>query len=105
MRVILHTHTHTQTDLLRYRRILFIGVLPLLAASSDRRATLGVLFAVLSLTGYYEARPFLRESTNVLAVLAQHATFITPASGKFTCSWPRRAAATRRFSVFVVFLE
>jgi hypothetical protein len=36
-------------------------VLPLLSSSSDRRATLGVLFAVLSLAFYNETKPFLRK--------------------------------------------
>jgi hypothetical protein len=54
-----------------------VGVLPLLSAASDRRATLGTAFAVLSLTLYYESRPFKRESTNVLAVVAQYATLMT----------------------------
>jgi hypothetical protein len=56
---------------------MFVGVLPLLSASSDRRAIIGMIFAVASLAMYYEAKPFLRESTNVLAVIAQYATLTT----------------------------
>jgi hypothetical protein len=57
--------------------VLFIGVLPLFSSPSDRRATLGVLFAVLNLAFYYETKPFLRESTNALAIIAQYAVLLT----------------------------
>jgi hypothetical protein len=36
-----------------------------------------MLFAVLSLALYYETKPFLHKSSNVLAVVAQYATLIT----------------------------
>jgi len=35
-----------------YRRILFIGVLPLLATNASRRAAFGVFFSLISLTLY-----------------------------------------------------
>jgi hypothetical protein len=51
------------------RRVLFVGVLPLLSSSTQRRAFIGVFFAVLSLAYYRESEPFLSTSTNTLAGL------------------------------------
>jgi hypothetical protein len=47
--------------------VLFISVLPLLSASSGRRAVLGMTFAVVSLAVFRESKPFLQKSTNLLA--------------------------------------
>jgi hypothetical protein len=55
-----------------YRRILFVGVLPLLSAESGRRAVLGMIMALVSLAFYRESEPFLRQSTNILASVAQY---------------------------------
>ena len=46
-----------------YRRVLFIGLLPLLSERSDRRAALGVFFAMCSAIFYREV---MRAAINVL---------------------------------------
>lgn len=63
-----------------YRRVLFVGLLPLLSAASDRRAALGVFFSLCSLAFYREVEPFLRPSTNILAHVAQYANLLTYAA-------------------------
>ena len=63
-----------------YRRILFVGVLPLLSESTSRRAAIGVVLAVLSAAAYREVEPFGRSSTNVLVHVAQYSIFLTFAS-------------------------
>jgi len=60
-----------------YRRVLFVGVLPLLAAASIRRAALGIFFSLCSLGFYGEVVPFLNPSTNILAYVAQYANLLT----------------------------
>jgi len=60
-----------------YRRVLFVGVLPLLSARPDRRSALGIFFSLCSLAFYGEVAPFLRPTTNSLAYVAQYATLLT----------------------------
>jgi hypothetical protein len=60
-----------------YRRILFVGVLPLMASQSDRRAALGILFSLCSLAFYGEMSPFVSAPTNILAYVAQYASLLT----------------------------
>jgi hypothetical protein len=60
-----------------YRRVLFIGVLPLLSARSDRRAAIGVFLAILSMALYRETQPFIRQSTNLIVYIAQYAILTT----------------------------
>jgi len=64
-----------------YRRILFVGILPLLTAASSRRAALGLLFSLCSVAFYGELTPFLRSSTNLLAYVAQYANLLTFGAG------------------------
>jgi len=65
-----------------YRRVAFIGVLPLLSAKADRRAAIGVLLSIVSLAVYGEVGPFQRNSTKVLARVAQYTIFMTFGCGK-----------------------
>jgi hypothetical protein len=60
-----------------YRRILFIGVLPLMSADTSRKAALGVFFSLCSMTVFREMEPFQRPSNSVLAYIAQYAVFLT----------------------------
>jgi len=54
-----------------YRRILFVGVLPLLTEKSSRRAAFGVLFSIMSAICYRELEPFEQSFNNVLVHVAQ----------------------------------
>ena len=65
-----------------YRRVAFIGVLPLLSSKADRRAAIGVLLSIVSLAVYGEVGPFQRNSTKVLARVAQYTIFMTFGCGK-----------------------
>ena len=65
-----------------YRRVAFIGVLPLLSAKADRRAAIGVLLSIVSLAVYGEVGPFQRDSTKILARVAQYTIFMTYGCGK-----------------------
>ena len=52
------------------RRICFIGFLPLVSASSSRRAAFGVLLSICSAAGYREVAPFKSEPVNLLVRLS-----------------------------------
>ena len=59
------------------RRVVFIGVLPLLSSKSSRRAAFGMVFATSSAVLFREVEPFARPATNVLAVCGQYAILFT----------------------------
>ena len=79
---VYHPHYYYWEALELYRRVAFIGVLPLLSAKADRRAAIGVLFSIVSLAVYGEVGPFQRESTKILARVAQYSIFMTFGCGK-----------------------
>ena len=54
-----------------YRRIMFIGLLPLMGQKSSRKATFGLLMALCSLIVFREVEPYRKSSTNMLASSAQ----------------------------------
>jgi hypothetical protein len=54
-----------------YRRIVFIGVLPLVSSVSATRASFGCLLAIMSLVYFREEEPYWLKSTNLLAYVAQ----------------------------------
>jgi len=60
-----------------YRRVVFIGCLPLVSARSDRRAAIGVFLAIISIALYRETQPFIRQSTNLIVYVAQYAILTT----------------------------
>jgi hypothetical protein len=68
-----------------YRRIAFIGLLPLLSTHVDRRAAIGILLAIVSVAVYGELEPFQRRSTDILARSAQYSIFLTFGCGEM-CS-------------------
>jgi serine/threonine protein kinase len=59
------------------RRLLFIGVLPLVSSSSSRRAACGVALALFFTATYREVRPFVRDATNTLAQVASYVVLLT----------------------------
>jgi hypothetical protein len=54
-----------------YRRIVFIGIVPLVSPQPAVRASFGVLLAILSTAYIREERPYKIEFTNVVAHIAQ----------------------------------
>ena len=60
-----------------YRRILFVGALPLLSTSKARIAAFGVILGLISAIVYGEVEPFSRISTNLLGHVAQHCILLT----------------------------
>jgi hypothetical protein len=50
-----------------YRRILFVGILPLLSTKSRRKAAIGFAFGICSALLYREIEPFTKQGTNILA--------------------------------------
>jgi hypothetical protein len=54
-----------------YRRITFIGVLPLLSPDSAVRASFGMLLAMASVAYFREEKPYCEAFTNVIARIAQ----------------------------------
>jgi hypothetical protein len=59
------------------RRIIFISILPLLAAGQDKRAALGCIMAQVSLIYIREEVPFKHKFTNFIAYVAQCVIFLT----------------------------
>jgi hypothetical protein len=60
-----------------YRRISFVGALPLLSSNEARLASIGVALGLVSGIVYRELEPFARASTNVLAHVAQYSILLT----------------------------
>ena len=60
-----------------YRRVMFVGVLPLMSGRVSRRAAIGIALALLSAVAYREVEPFGRSSTNVLVHVAQYSILLT----------------------------
>jgi hypothetical protein len=54
-----------------YRRILFIGILPLTSRQSSVRASFGCILAVMSAAYFREKKPYRVEYTNTIAYVAQ----------------------------------
>jgi hypothetical protein len=54
-----------------YRRIMYIGVLPLFTPDSSKRASLGCMFAIMSYVYFREEEPFRVSFTNSIACIAQ----------------------------------
>lgn len=64
-----------------YRRIMFVGVLPLLSSKGDRRAAIGVLLAILSLAVYSEVDPYELPANRILVRVSQYTVFCTYGCG------------------------
>ena len=60
-----------------YRRVLFVGALPLVSSSQARLAALGVALGLASAIVYREIEPFVRASSNVLGHVAQYCILLT----------------------------
>ena len=60
-----------------YRRILFVGALPLLSSNRARLAAYGVILGMISAIVYRELEPFSRANTNLLGHVAQHCILLT----------------------------
>jgi hypothetical protein len=69
-----------------YRRVTFVGVLPLLSSKGVRRAAIGMLLSIISLAVYGELEPFQLKSNRVLARSAQYTVFMTFGCGKIKCA-------------------
>jgi hypothetical protein len=54
-----------------YRRIMYVGVLPLFTPNSSKRASLGCIFAISSYVYFREEEPFRVSFTNNIACIAQ----------------------------------
>ena len=60
-----------------FRRLLFIGIIPLVSSSSSRRAACGVALALFFTATYREMQPFVRDATNTLAQVASYVVLFT----------------------------
>jgi hypothetical protein len=60
-----------------YRRIVFVGVVPLVSPNPSTRASFGCLFAILSVAYFREEQPYRVEFTNVIAHIAQVVKYIS----------------------------
>jgi hypothetical protein len=60
-----------------YRRILFVGIVPLCSPLPATRASLGVVLGIMSLAYFIDEKPYRVEVTNFVAVVAQYAILIT----------------------------
>jgi len=60
-----------------YRRIMFIGVLPLFTPNASKRASLGCIFSIMSFVYFREEEPFREAFTNSIACIAQITILLT----------------------------
>jgi hypothetical protein len=60
-----------------YRRIIFLGIVPLISPNSATRASFGCMLAIMSVAYYREEQPYRVEFTNVIAHIAQFSILIT----------------------------
>jgi len=60
-----------------YRRIIFIGIIPLTSTVPATRASFGIALAMVSLTFFREEKPYRDEFTNFIAYIAQIAILLT----------------------------
>jgi hypothetical protein len=60
-----------------YRRIMFIGVVPLISPRSATRASFGCILAVISVVYFREEQPYRQGFTNVIAYVAQFCILLT----------------------------
>ena len=60
-----------------FRRIFFIGALPLISQNADTRCFLGVAFGLLSLIIISETAPFRVQFNNVIARTGQYVIIVT----------------------------
>ena len=60
-----------------YRRILFVGIVPLCSPLPATRASLGVVLGIASLAYFLEEKPYRVEATNFVAVVAQYTILVT----------------------------
>ena len=67
---------HTETFEI-YRRILIVGVLPLIFEGDRQRGMLGMFFAVISIIVWRETQPFENSFNNGLVVCAQYVILLT----------------------------
>lgn len=54
-----------------WRRILFVGVLPLMSSNSLARSSIGLALSTVSMIVYRESNPFIVKKTNHVAYIAQ----------------------------------
>jgi hypothetical protein len=59
-----------------YRRITFIGVLPLVSADAAIRSSFGMILAILSVAYFREEQPYRVEFTNVVSHIAQVCIYV-----------------------------
>jgi len=60
-----------------YRRIIFIGIIPLVSPRSTTRASFGCILAIFSVAYFREEQPYRVDFTNVIAHIAQYAILVT----------------------------
>jgi hypothetical protein len=60
-----------------YRRIMFIGIIPLCSNDSASRASLGLLLAIISLVYFGRYKPYRVHFTNVIAFVGQVSILVT----------------------------
>jgi len=60
-----------------YRRVAFVGVLPLVSTKTSRRSAFGVFVALASIAVYRETEPFEAQHNNILIFVAQYAILLT----------------------------
>ena len=72
-----------------YRRILFVGIVPLMSRKNLMRGAVGMGFSLVSMVCYREVMPFRIDTTNALAYVAQVVVFLTYAVSLLVdlCIW------------------
>ena len=61
----------------RYRRIFFIGIIPLVSQNDETKCFIGMLFASISIFIYNETAPFKVPFNNIIAKVAQYVVLFT----------------------------
>jgi hypothetical protein len=60
-----------------YRRVLFVGVLPLTSPNTATQASLGCVLAIMSVAYFREEQPYRVKYTNFIAYIAQYVILVT----------------------------
>mmetsp|Transcript_26890 Transcript_26890/g.31711 ORF Transcript_26890/g.31711 Transcript_26890/m.31711 type:complete len:1775 (-) Transcript_26890:503-5827(-) len=90
-----------------YRRIIFIGFLPLISHDPATRASFGLLLAIVSVVYFSQYEPYRVHLTNIIAFVAQVSILVTFYSALTieSVSWVNFGLQGQKLGVFLIFVN